>query len=192
MTPLNCFYTVTLQATLPNSLSPHFIFSKHSNPKLLKYFSCGGTCIFWIIQQLLKSNHGDRPHMVCWAIMSCFLHPFSLFPFLDIFFWKLCPTFYFRELYLVILRSFKSITSQESKAKWTEWCIYFSQTQFTNDIQISFISSIYKTFRWNKKIVILAKVHFNRIWPVVKHIVILSPVLFIYMYIYNIYSTYFH
>lgn len=85
VTPSNCFYTVTLQFTLSNSLCPHFIFSKQSKPKLLKYFSSGGICIFWITQQLLKSNHGDRLPMACWAITSCFMHPFSLFLFLDIF-----------------------------------------------------------------------------------------------------------
>ena len=114
VTPSNCFYTVTVQFTLSNSLGPRFIFNKHSNPKLLKYFSSGGTCIFWIIQQLLKSNHSDRLHMACWAITSCFTHPFSLFLFPDIFLTTL-PNIYW-EIYLGILRSFKSIISQGSKA----------------------------------------------------------------------------
>lgn len=115
VTPSNCFYTVTLQFTLSNSLGPHFIFNKHSNPKLLKYFSSGGTCIFWIIRQLLKSNHGDRLPMACWAITSCFMHLFSLFLFLTT-----VPNILLEKIYLVILRSFNSIISQESKAKWTE------------------------------------------------------------------------
>lgn len=38
VTPLNYFYTVTLQSMLPNSLSSNIIFNKHSTPKLLNIF----------------------------------------------------------------------------------------------------------------------------------------------------------
>lgn len=125
------FIQLSFNPCSPKSLSLDFTFNKHPTLKLLLdifllveivYF---GSFSSYLRAMVVKASYLSWCNSILfWA--HCF--------FLWMLFWKVCPTFYFSKIYLLIRRSFKAIISQESKTKYTEWCIHFSWALFIYDI----------------------------------------------------------